>query len=63
MSYYFAGYFNNKPVVFRDDEAGMVHISHKNRRTISAAHNAARVWNAHVQKKKSPAQLSARDNP
>lgn len=62
MSHYFA-YYNSKPVVFCDDGMGFVHVSHKNRITIRAAHGIAKVWNAHEQKrgnKKSPDTIKHR---
>lgn len=51
MNKYFAGYNDNVPVVYCDDGMGLIHISHKNRRTIQAAHNLAKIWNGHERKK------------
>jgi hypothetical protein len=52
MNHYFAGYNNKVPCVYVDDGMGMVKIHLKNRRTIQAAHNIAKVRNAHERKKK-----------
>ena len=50
MEKYFAGYHNGKPCVFHDNGMGFVRVSHKNRRTIQAAHGMAKTWNAHIKK-------------
>lgn len=52
MNQYFAGYHNKVPCVYVDDGMGMVRIHLKNRRTIQAAYNIAKVWNGHERKKK-----------
>jgi hypothetical protein len=52
MDQYFAGYYNNKPAVYADDGMGMIRVHVKNIRTIQSAHNIAKVWNAHVRKRR-----------
>ena len=56
MNKYFAGYYNRRPCVYVDDGMGMIRVHKKNRRTIQAAHNMAKLWNGHERKK-------ARKNP
>lgn len=64
MNTYFAGYQNKVPVVYCDDGMGLIWVSHKNRRTIQAAHNLAKIWNGHERKRhrKNPRPKS-RTNP
>jgi len=51
MTQYFAGYYNNRPAVYADDGFGYVRLFIKDRRTIQAAHNIAKLWNASERKK------------
>ena len=51
MDTYFGGYYNNRAAVYCDDGMGFIRVHIKNRRTIQAAHDIAKIWNAHVRKK------------